>query len=109
MANYLQNGTEGDDTEGRRVRAFVDLHSYGQLCTPFAITKGSRIELMNTVMFPFAHSCDDFPPDAEMLMEAGLGVAKAMRTQQGEGYQAGQACDLTYRSVSLSVLYRQSS
>ena len=48
-------------------------------------------------MFPFAHSCDDFPPDAEMLMEAGLGVAKAMRRQQGEGYQAGQACDLTYR------------
>ena len=48
-------------------------------------------------MFPFAHSCDDFPPDAEMLMEAGLGVAKAMRAKSGETYQAGQACDLTYR------------
>ena len=51
-------------------------------------------------MFPFAYSCDDFPPDAEMLMEAGLGVAKAMRMGHGEGYQAGQACDLTYRFVS---------
>jgi len=53
--------------------------------------------LRSLVMFPFAHSCDDFPPDAEMLMEAGLGVAKAMRTHHGEDYQAGQACDLTYR------------
>ncbi|WVF68441.1 hypothetical protein IAT40_003207 [Kwoniella sp. CBS 6097] len=69
------------ESRGNRVRAFVDLHSYGQL-----------------FMFPFAHSCDDFPPDAEMLMEAGLGVAKAMRTRQGEGYEAGQACDLTYRA-----------
>jgi len=49
-------------------------------------------------MFPFAYSCADFPPDAENLMEAGLGVAKAMRTTAGgEGYQTGQACDLTYR------------
>lgn len=51
-------------------------------------------------MFPFAYSCDDFPPDAEMLEEAALGVGKAMRTRHGEGYQAGQACDLTYRSVT---------
>lgn len=49
------------------------------------------------VMFPFAESCDDFPHDAEMLMEAGLGVAKAMRSGHGEGYEAGQACALTYR------------
>ena len=57
-----------------------------------------RTELI-AVMFPFAYSCDDFPPDAEMLEEAALGVGKAMRTRHGEGYQAGQACDLTYRSV----------
>ena len=56
-------------------------------------------------MFPFAYSCDDFPPDAEMLEEAALGVGKAMRTRHGEGYQAGQACDLTYRLVSLTALY----
>jgi extracellular matrix protein 14 len=48
-------------------------------------------------MFPFAYSCDDFPGDAEMLMEAGLGVAKAMRRVHGEEYHSGQACDLTYR------------
>ena len=48
-------------------------------------------------MFPFAHSCDEFAPDTEMLMEAGTGVAKAMRTSHGEGYTSGQACDLTYR------------
>jgi len=56
------------------------------------------------VMFPFAYSCDDFPPDAEMLEEAALGVGKAMRTRHGEGYQAGQACDLTYRSVPSTIL-----
>ncbi|WVW86995.1 hypothetical protein I302_109051 [Kwoniella bestiolae CBS 10118] len=84
MSEYLAGAGE----RGNRVRAFVDLHSYGQL-----------------FMFPFAHSCDDFPPDAEMLMEAGLGVAKAMRTKQGEGYEAGQACDLTYRAPGDAIDY----
>jgi extracellular matrix protein 14 len=56
-------------------------------------------------MFPFAYSCDDFPPDAEMLEEAALGVGKAMRTRHGEGYQAGQACDLTYRYGLILSLY----
>jgi len=56
-------------------------------------------------MFPFAYSCDDFPPDAEMLEEAALGVGKAMRTRHGEGYQAGQACDLTYRLVPYNILH----
>ncbi|WWC95761.1 hypothetical protein V866_002627 [Kwoniella sp. B9012] len=84
MSEYLSSAAE----RGNRVRAFVDLHSYGQL-----------------FMFPFAHSCDDFPPDAEMLMEAGLGVAKAMRTKQGEGYEAGQACDLTYRAPGDAIDY----
>ncbi|WWC73767.1 uncharacterized protein I206_107739 [Kwoniella pini CBS 10737] len=84
ISEYLSSAAE----RGNRVRAFVDLHSYGQL-----------------FMFPFAHSCDDFPPDAEMLMEAGLGVAKAMRTKQGEGYEAGQACDLTYRAPGDAIDY----
>ena len=34
MSRYLVNGTEEDRQEDprRRVKAFVDLHSYGQLC-----------------------------------------------------------------------------
>jgi extracellular matrix protein 14 len=140
MANYLANGTtwlpepepqpgSGEPTEEvlivgkeptpapapgkRRVRAFVDLHSYGQLCEsprsaliliPCRTKKGLRcntcqIHSLTPVMFPFAYSCDDFPPDAEMLMEAGLGVAKTMKNHGGQGYLAGQACDLTYRYV----------
>ncbi|ORY34862.1 putative cell wall organization and biogenesis-related protein [Naematelia encephala] len=87
MANYLANGTTGRHGQ-RKVRAFIDLHSYGQL-----------------FMFPFAHSCADFPPDAEMLMEAGLGVAKTMRLQRGEEYQSGQACDMTYRAPGDSIDY----
>jgi extracellular matrix protein 14 len=127
MSDYLTNGTVLDDEDDwfkgeptpapnpgkRRVRAFVDLHSYGQLCTSlplplrfFArlwVKQRTRTELI-VVMFPFAYSCDDFPPDAEMLEEAALGVGKAMRTRHGEGYQAGQACDLTYRSVLCAIL-----
>ena len=46
------------------------------------------------VMFPYSYSCSDFPKDAEILMEAGLGVAKALKSIHGTTYQAGQACDL---------------
>ncbi|KAL7425007.1 hypothetical protein Q5752_000694 [Cryptotrichosporon argae] len=83
VADYM-NGTAGE----RRVTAFVDMHSYGQL-----------------FMFPFAHSCDEFPVDAEMLMEAGLGVVKAMRHQHDEEYEAGQACDLTLRAPGDAIDY----
>jgi extracellular matrix protein 14 len=68
------------------------------------VKEKTKTELI-VVMFPFAYSCDDFPPDAEMLEEAALGVGKAMRTRHGEGYQAGQACDLTYRSVPPTILH----
>ncbi|KJE00765.1 carboxypeptidase A4 [Cryptococcus gattii NT-10] len=84
VGEWLAKGAE----RGTRVRAFIDLHSYGQL-----------------FMFPFAHSCSEFPVDAEMLMEAGLGVAKAIRTAHGETYETGQACDLTYRAPGDSVDY----
>lgn len=46
------------------------------------------------VMFPYSYSCEDFPKDAETLMEAGLGVAKAVKADAGTQYKAGQACDL---------------
>jgi hypothetical protein len=79
----------------------VMVNSVSTFLFPFRSTFGeTKIkEELRLVMFPFAYSCDDFPPDAEMLEEAALGVGKAMRTRHGEGYQAGQACDLTYRSV----------
>ncbi|ODN78617.1 hypothetical protein L202_04216 [Cryptococcus amylolentus CBS 6039] len=79
---------ESKKAEGVIIKSFVDLHSYGQL-----------------FMFPYAHSCDDFPVDAEMLMEAGMGVAKAIRTTHGQAYETGQACDLTYRQPGDSVDY----
>lgn len=89
MANYLVNGTNTTPgVRGKKIKAFVDLHSYGQL-----------------FMFPFAYSCEDFPPDAENLMEAGLGVAKAIRQTDSVPYQAGQACDLTYRYAGDSMDY----
>ncbi len=48
-------------------------------------------------MFPYSFSCNVFPPDAENLMEAGIGVAKAIRMIGGPGYQTGQACQSTLR------------
>lgn len=98
---------------GNDLRAFVDVHSYGQLCESLrsrwfvtgcagkskleADVEGMRKRrylLLFIVMFPYSYSCSAFPADAETLMEAGLGVAKALRTYKGTGYQAGQACDL---------------
>ncbi|GMK55171.1 hypothetical protein CspeluHIS016_0202270 [Cutaneotrichosporon spelunceum] len=79
MANYIVNGAK-DAPRNRMPRAFIDLHSYGQL-----------------FMFPYSFSCNVFPPDAENLMEAGMGVAKAIRLIGGPGYQTGQACQSTLR------------
>jgi extracellular matrix protein 14 len=79
MANYIVNGT-ADAPRKKMPRAFIDLHSYGQL-----------------FMFPYSFSCNVFPPDAENLMEAGIGVAKAIRMIGGPGYQTGQACQSTLR------------
>lgn len=45
-------------------------------------------------MFPYSYSCSDFPKDAETLMEAALGVSKAVKGIHGTTYQVGQACDL---------------
>ena len=57
-------------------------------------------------MFPFAGSCEALPKDAEFLMEAGFGVSKALRTDGGELYQVGQACEMTYRWVWLFFYHR---
>lgn len=40
MANYIANGTESSPRH-HKVRAFIDLHSYGQLC-----------ELLDAVVLP---------------------------------------------------------
>ncbi|CDZ98302.1 peptidase m14 [Phaffia rhodozyma] len=75
-----------DYVASKDVISFVDLHSYGQL-----------------LMYPFSYSCDDFPPDAEDLMEALLGAAKALRSVQGTAYKTGQVCELVYRAAGDSV------
>jgi extracellular matrix protein 14 len=38
-------------------------------------------------------------------MEAGLGVAKAMKVDHGTQYKTGQACDLVYRAAGDSIDY----
>ncbi|KAJ9109556.1 hypothetical protein QFC20_003302 [Naganishia adeliensis] len=79
VADYLKSSPNN-------VRAFVDVHSYGQL-----------------FMFPYSYSCSDFPKDAETLMEAALGVSKAVKGIHGTTYQAGQACDLIYRMAGDAI------
>ncbi|KDN41435.1 Zn-dependent exopeptidase [Tilletiaria anomala UBC 951] len=72
--------------EGNNVKAFVDLHSYGQ-----------------HVMYPFATSCQEALPDEEDLAEVALGSAKALRELHKSSFTTGRICDLLFSSWSNSI------
>ncbi|KAG8956993.1 putative metallocarboxypeptidase ecm14 [Tulasnella sp. 408] len=61
------------------IRAFIDLRSYGQL-----------------IMHPFSHSCKVHAKDEENLIEAGLGMAKALTKRHGTHMIAGSLCEKLY-------------
>jgi extracellular matrix protein 14 len=57
--------------------AYIDLHSYSQ-----------------QVLYPYAYSCDSYPPSWENLEELAWGLARAMRlSSKGANYDIGRACE----------------
>lgn len=52
---------------------------------------------MYSVTYPFSYSCDEIPADAEDLIEAALGAARANHQVHGTQMITGAACELLYR------------
>ncbi|KAG9082605.1 putative metallocarboxypeptidase ecm14, partial [Ceratobasidium sp. 370] len=71
IANYIRRTP--------KIRAFVDLRSYGQ-----------------KLMYPYSFSCDQIPPHAEDIIEAALGATKALRETHNVPYTSGASCELLY-------------
>ncbi|KAG8735723.1 putative metallocarboxypeptidase ecm14 [Ceratobasidium sp. 414] len=71
IANYIRRTP--------KIRAFVDLRSYGQ-----------------KLMYPYSFSCDQIPPHAEDIIEAALGATKSLRETHNVPYTSGASCELLY-------------
>ncbi|KZT25941.1 hypothetical protein NEOLEDRAFT_1199694 [Neolentinus lepideus HHB14362 ss-1] len=75
-----------------RLKAFVDLRSYGQM-----------------ISIPYSFSCKKIPKDAEDLLEAALGAAQAARKSHGTAFQTGALCNTLYRAPGniIDYMYKQ--
>lgn len=62
--------------EEHKIYGYIDLHSYSQ-----------------TVLYPYAYSCEILPRDEENLIELGYGIARAIRKSTGKKYQVLKACE----------------
>jgi extracellular matrix protein 14 len=73
MKQWIQNQT----ASGTKFAAYIDLHSYSQ-----------------QILFPYAYSCDSYPPTWENLEELAWGLARAMKLHShGANYKIGPACE----------------
>jgi extracellular matrix protein 14 len=71
MRQWVQGQTDA------RIVAYIDLHSYSQ-----------------QILYPYAYSCDLYPPSWENLEELAWGLARAMGGRpHGSGYDIGRACE----------------
>lgn len=68
LATYMSDAANN-------VRAYFDLHSYGQL-----------------LMYPFSHSCNEPVGDEEDLLELSLGAVSALKRVHGRQFNAGKVC-----------------
>lgn len=72
FADWANNLTKDNTT---RIVGFLDMHSYSQ-----------------QILYPYAYTCNERPPDMENLLEMALGLSKAIRMHNQEHYQVASAC-----------------
>lgn len=73
LSGYIN---EMQDSSDRALTGYLDLHSYAQ-----------------TILYPYALSCDVEPRDEETLLELAIGGSKAIKAVTGEYYDAESACN----------------
>ncbi|KAF4584886.1 putative metallocarboxypeptidase ecm14 [Pleurotus pulmonarius] len=80
LANFVStlNGAGGPHA---KIKAFVDLRSYGQMLST-----------------PYSFSCKRLPKDAEDQLEAALGSVQALRVKHGTVFKTGNLCSTLYRA-----------
>ncbi|KAJ8690049.1 hypothetical protein PTI98_012892 [Pleurotus ostreatus] len=80
LANFVStlNGAGGPHA---KIKAFVDLRSYGQMLST-----------------PYSFSCKRMPKDAEDQLEAALGSVQALKVKHGTIFKTGNLCSTLYRA-----------
>lgn len=73
LSDFITNIQNDPD---QKLVGYLDLHSYAQ-----------------TILYPYALSCDINVRDEESLIELGVGASKAMRATSGEHYDTASACN----------------
>ena len=95
IANYVQTLPN--------LKAFIDLRSYGQMCTSSARRLLSAVVdgLWSTVSIPFSWSCKNTPKYAEDLLEAALGAANAIKQAHGSVFTVRNPYSFPLLSLTL--------